>query len=186
MNNNFKDWESKYWQRRAEQKSAQTQGNTPEELPHYEPLHITQQREKQAAHRNSQAQDGWRDIDPITAMHMNQSAMAARGTGPSGQTVQLREGSVYYKKIDADAFGHTTTMVRTAGPVTGVENKEFELKQECNCYLIDNLQVVDLGSIEQSKMLKLVEVRAPFIGSLFVERSAIVTPLSNEKQLLKG
>ena len=98
MNNNFKDWESKYWQRRAEQKSAQTQGNTPEELPHYEPLHITQQREKRAAHRNSQTQDGWRDIDPITAMYMNQSAMAARGTGPSGQTVQLREGSVYYKR----------------------------------------------------------------------------------------
>lgn len=176
----MEDWEKKYWQQKVQQKSGQPQN--PQDLPHYEPAHITQDKQ-----RAQQAGDQWREIDPLTAMYTNQAGMASRGMGPQqAEVVQLREGAVYYRKVDAEGFGTTMPMVRSCGPIVGVVGKEFEKRQECHCYLIDNLQVVDLGDVNPQKMLRLVEVRAPFIGTVLVERSAVLDPASRGPKVLKG
>lgn len=172
------DWEKKYWA----QKMHQLQ-NKPQDLPHHEPAHITQDKQ-----RAQQAGNQWREVDPLTAMYTNAQGMAARGMGPQHpqQMVQLREGAIYYKKVDAEGFGTTMPMVRSCGPTVGVVGKDFEMRQECHCYLIDNLQVVDLGNINPQKMLRLVEVRAPFVGTILVERSAVLDPGGRGPKILKG
>jgi len=170
------DWEKKYWAQKVQQ--FQTK---PQDLPHYEPVHVTQDRQR--AH---QPGDQWREIDPLTAMYTNQQGMTSRGMGPQSQVVQLREGALYYRKVDAQAFGNTIPMVRSCGPAVGVNGKEFEMRQECQCYLIDNLEVVDLGNINPNKMLRLVEVRAPFIGTILVERSAVIDAGQKGPRILKG
>lgn len=172
----MEDWESKY----RRQKMQQLQ-NKSQNLPHYEPAHVAQDRL-----RTQIAGDQWKEIDPLTSMYMNQQNLSARGTGPQAQVVHLREGAFYYRKVEAQAFGNTTTMVRSCGPAVGVVGKEFEMRQECQCYLIDNLQVVDLGNIKSDKMLNLVEVRAPFIGTILVERNAVVDSSHRGPKILKG
>jgi len=172
----MEDWEKKYWA----QKMQQLQKN-PQELPHHEPAHIAQDRQ-----RAQQAGNHWREIDPLTAMYANQQGMTSRGMGPQVQVVHLREGVVYYKKVDVEGFGTTMPMVRSCGPAVGVVGREFEMRQECHCYLIDNLEVVDLGNVNPQKMLKLVEVRAPFIGTILVESSAVVAPGDRGPKILKG
>lgn len=170
------DWEKKYWAQKQQQLQQK-----PQDLPHYEPAHITQDKQ-----RALQANNQWREIDPLTAMFTNQQGLASRGMGPQVQMVHLREGTLYYRKVDATNFGTTMSMVRSCGPAVGVVGKDFEMKEECQCYLIDNMQVVDLGDINPQKMLRLVEVRAPFIGSILVERSAVLAASDRGPKVLKG
>jgi len=174
------DWERKYFERRAaQQQGQQPQGpRNPSDLPHFEPAHITQNRQR-AAQQGGQHNMGWQDIDVTSAMYSNADGLASRNMGPQAQAqqqVMLREGAIYYRAIQADGFGTTMPMVRNCGPVVGVVGKEFELRGETSCYLIDNMDVVDLANINPQKMLSLVEIRAPFLGTLLVEKNSIITP----------
>lgn len=175
------DWEAKYWQQRAQQ--IQRAKTNPESLPHYEPAHVTQ--DKQRTLRGNDG--GWQDIDPVTAMYTNAHGMASRGMGPQVQTVMLKPGTVYYKAVDASGFGNTMPLVRKCGPYyeNGV-NREFEMMQECRCYVIDNLNTVDLSNIDPKRLVQLVQVRAPFVGTILVERGAVISPSNRGPQVLKG
>jgi len=118
--------------------------------------------------------------------------MAIPGMVPSPQNasapmVMLREGARFYRAVQAEKWGHTQTMVRSGGEVQGVAGREFQLKGESQCYCIDNLPVVDLTQVNPQHMLNLVEVSAPFVGTILVERSAVVpVGRTGGPQLLKG
>jgi len=195
--NDVPEWEKKFWaerQRTAGQQRGQ-QPQRPEEMPHYEPLHITQDRQRNAhnPHHNPHAPtDQWRDVDAMSMMQSRQSGMAIPGMGPPPATagapmVTLREGARFYRAVQAEKWGHTQKMVRSGGAVQGVAGREFQLKGETQCYCIDSLPVVDLSQINPQYMMNLVEVSAPFIGTILVERSAVVpVGQAGGQQLLKG
>lgn len=166
------DWERKYWEKKQQQiQQGQQRPRNPQDLPHFEPAHVTQDRQR--AHN---AGNGWKEIDPLTSMYTNMDGMTSRGMGPQSKMVMVREGTLVYKAVQADGFGTTMPMVRSMGPAVGMVGKEFEMRGVTHCYLIDNLEVVDLSDINPQKMLHLVEVRAPFVGTLLVEKSAIIVP----------
>jgi hypothetical protein len=179
MSDHFEDWEKKYWQQKTQQ--AQQAKNNPQDLPHYEPAHVTQDKQ-----RAQQPSTGWIDVDPLTAMYTNADGMASRGMGPQVQTVTLREGAAYYRPVQADNFGSSVPMVRSCGSFNGVKGREFEMRSECQCYLIDNLEVVDLSQINPQRMLRLIEIRAPFIGTILVEERFLVCGGNDGPQILKG
>lgn len=171
------DWETKYWkqkQRQMQQRQGQ-QGHrgpqNPADLPHFEPAHVTQDRQRVQA-----PGDGWREVDPLTAMYTNMDGMNARGRGPQVQTVFLREGARVYRSVEAQGFGNTMPLVRYAGPAHDMSGKEFEMRGTTNCYVIDGMEVVDLSQVDDSKMVQLVEVKAPWVGTLLVEKNAIIVP----------
>jgi hypothetical protein len=171
------DWEAKYWQQRMNQIQQQQQ---PKQQPHYEPAHIAQQKMKPN-------NGGWNDVDPITAIYSNMDGLASRGMGPQTQTVLVKPGTVYYKAIQAEGFGTTMPLVRNCGPYSDGNMREFEMLSECRCYVIDNLPAVDLSNLEPTRLKQLVQVRAPFIGTILIERSAIISPsISGSPQVLKG
>lgn len=168
------DWETKYWQQKQQQMQQQgghRRPQNPQDLPHFEPAHVTQDRQR--AH---QVDNGWREVDPLTAMYTNMDGMNARGRGPQVQTVFIREGARMYRSVEAQGFGNTMPLVRFAGPAHDMTGKEFEMRGTTNCYVIDNMEVVDLSKIDDSKMVQLVEVKAPWVGTLLVEASAIIVP----------
>lgn len=175
------DWEAKYWQQRMQQ--IQKAKTNPESLPHYEPAHITQDKQRSVGNNGGQ----WQDIDPVTAMYTNMHGMAARGMGPQTQTVIIKPGTVYYKAVEASGFGNTMPLVRKCGPYhDNGANREFEMMQECKCYIIDNLNAVDLSNIDPKRLVQLVQVRAPFVGTILVERGAIAGASNRGPQVLKG
>ena len=179
------DWEKKYWAQRQQQLQKKSS-----ELPHFEPAHIAQDRMRaqQGAQPNPRDRfnGGWKDIDPATAMYTNQDGMAARGMGPQQQTVAVKEGCLYWRPVQSQGFGATMPMVRSCGPFVGASSKVFELKSECHCLCIDDMQVIDMGKVDQGKMLNLVEIRAPWIGSVLVRREDIVMPGEKGPRVLKG
>jgi len=177
------DWEKKYWERRAAQQQQGQPRVNPSDLPHFEPAHITQDRQRRG---QNNINNGWQDIDPTSAMYSNAAGLQSRGMGPqtNTQTVFLQEGAVYYKAVQTNGFGTTMPMVRNCGQAVGVVGREFEFHGETHCYLIDNMEVVDLGNINPQKMLNLVEIRAPFLGTLLVERNSIIDPRQVGPQVL--
>lgn len=189
-NDKIADWEKKFWDQKQQQHQHGHGTRRPEDLPHYEPLHVTQNRQRgEMPQQQRMPNDQWRDVDPMSARHMDQYGMATNAVRQpqSAPMVMLREGAVYYKAVQVESFGTTTPMVRNCGPLQGVAGREFELKQETHCYVIDNMAIVDLGNVDPSKMIRLVEVSAPFIGSLLVDESAIVPVTQGAgPQLLKG
>jgi hypothetical protein len=174
------DWEKKYWAQRQQQLQKQSS-----QMPHYEPAHIAQ--DKMRAINGAQQNGGWRDIDPLTAMYTNADGLASRGMGPQQQIVSVREGAQYWRPVQAESFGGTVPMVRSCGPFVGASNKTFEMKNECSCYCIDNLKVIDLGKVDQSQMLRLIEIKAPWIGTVLVRREDIVSNSGEQgPRVLKG
>lgn len=184
MSDDIPDWEKKYWAQKQQQKQSNAYTRmpptNPNELPHFEPAHVAADRQ-----RATQPTDGWRDIDPLTAMYTNVDGMASRGMGPQVQTVLLRPGTKYYKAVQADSFGTTMPLVRNCGVYSENVQREFEMRQECRCYCIDNLEAVDLSNPDPQRMIELVELRAPFVGTILVEKRAILAPAGGP-QLLKG
>lgn len=157
------DWEAKYWANRAAQLQQQQRPQpTRPQMP---------------------------EVD-VAGMLM-QRAMMQQPT--SGGSVYLREGANYYRQIqNPDGWGTTTTLIRSMGPLNGVNGKEFAIMGEMRAYCVDDLSAIDLSKINQEpgRMKDLVRVRAPFAGDLLVERSAIVNGGNNVsyggKTLLKG
>jgi hypothetical protein len=179
------DWESKYWAKKQQQMQQQGRPQAPrnpQDLPHFEPAHITQDKQ-----RATNPGNGWRDVDPLTAMYTNMDGMASRGMGTQHQAVMVRPGAKYYKAVQADSFGTTMPLVRMCGAYNENVTREFEMLSECRCYVIDNLQQVDLSKMEPGRMVELVQVRAPFVGTILVEKSSIVgAGSSGGPQILKG
>lgn len=118
------DWEKKYWERRQQQLLQKS-----EALPHYEPAHVTQDRQRALNNTNQ-----WKEIDPFTAMYTNQAGLSSRDMGPKVQVVQIKEGATYYKKVEGAEFGNTMPLVRNCGQASGIGGREFEMKSETNCY----------------------------------------------------
>ena len=134
----MKDWEKQYWAKKQQQMQGQGHGQrrprNPEDLPHFEPAHITQDRQRAQQKNNS-----WREIDPLTAMYINMDGMNARGRGPEAKIVFIREGARVYRSVEAQGFGNTMPIVRFAGPANNMSGKEFEMRGKTNCYVIDNM-----------------------------------------------
>jgi len=145
------DWEAKYWANRAaqlQQQRPQYQQPTRPQVP---------------------------EID-VAGMLM-QRAMMGQQPMMGTSAVYLREGVNYYRQIqNNDGFGTTTALIKSMGPLNGVNGKEFTIMGELRAYCVDNLSTIDLSKIneEPQRMLDLVRVRAPFVGDLLVERSAII------------
>jgi hypothetical protein len=120
-------------------------------------------------------------------MYTNQDGLASRGMGPPPtQVVTIREGALYWRPVAAESYGTTMPMVRSCGPFVGASSKTFELRSEVHCYCIDNMKVVDLSRVDQGQMLNLIEVRAPFIGTVLVRKEDVITPGNNRTRVLKG
>lgn len=180
------DWEKEFWKRKQQQlknKQANPEQDpnaftrpppsNPDELPHFDPNDLYKQMANQSA-EGQPSPDGWKDIDPMTAMFANQDALAARGTGPQTQPVMVKEGATHYRPVDAQNFGTTMPLAKNCGPLSGISGREFEMKGETNVYVIDGMNVVDMENLDPSRTKKLVEVSSPFMGKILVDRSAIV------------
>lgn len=159
------DWEAKYWANRAAQLQQQPQ------RPQY--------------HQPTRPQ--MPEVD-VASMLMQRAMMAQQ---PTGGAVYLREGANYYRQIqNNDGFGTTTPLIKSMGPLNGVNGKEFAIMGEMRAYCVDDLPTIDLSKINQEpgRMKDLVRVRAPFAGDLLVERSAIANGggMYQGKNILKG
>jgi hypothetical protein len=156
------DWESKYWANRAAQ--------------------LQQQKVQQPLRPQVPEVD-------VASMLM-QRVMNAQQPMMGTTAVYLREGVNYYRQIqNNDGFGTTTPLIKSMGPLNGVNGKEFAIMGELRAYCVDNLSTIDLSKINEQpqRMLDLVRVRAPFVGDLLVERSAIINNVGNGgRGILKG
>jgi len=196
MSNDIPEWEKKYWADKQQQQQGGQPGHPSQERPHFEPVHVTQDRERNAHNpqHNPHAPTGqWQDVDAMSMMRNNQQGgMAIPGMSPPPASegtpmVMLREGAKFYRAVQAEKWGHTQMMVRSGGEVQGVAGREFQLKGESQCYCIDSLPVVNLSQVYPQLMINLVEVSAPFMGTILVERSAVVPVTHNAgPQLLRG
>ena len=74
------------------------------------------------------------------------------------------------------------------GQITNVSGREFELRGPSRGYVIDGLNIIDAGKINESpeRFVSLVKVRAPFIGDIFVESSAVIESFGNQRSVLRG
>lgn len=155
------DWEIKYWANRAAQMQQQRPQPTRPQVP---------------------------EVD-VAGMLMQRAMM---GQQPSGHSIYLREGANYYRQIqNNDGFGTTTPLIRSMGQLNGVNGKEFAIMGELRAYCVDHLSTIDLSKIneEPQRMKNLVRVRAPFVGDILVERSAIINSHNvgdGSRTILKG
>lgn len=176
------EWEKKYWANREAQ-LAQKKATAPASQagPRFAPV---------------PQMNNYPEIDPIRAM---QQKMAndmmygpSNGGGSTGQrSVFLREGADYYAHLKGSSgFGSTIPLIRGLGKLSGVMGKEFVIISESvRCYKIDGLPVVDLGKANEQpeRYGTYVQVRAPFIGDILVEKNAIIeTQYNSGRQLLRG
>ena len=163
-----------YWKKRAA------------ELPHFDAAHTNQNVRvpeiPQAAPQVPQSGD----ID-LTAVlqqrlqqqqHMGPTPSADMGhyQGPPVNVCMVRENVEAYRQIQSQSFGTTTPLVIKVGPLNGVGGREFENKGLVKCYLVDNMQTIDLAEMSEhpERMIRLVQISAPFIGTLLVPEHAIV------------
>lgn len=179
------DWEKKYWSLKQQQKQNNSYTRmppaNPNDLPHYEPAHITNNKQRFSQQQHS---NGWREIDPIGAMYANMERLQ---NNLQSQVVFLRPGVKYYKSVQSNSFGSTMPLVKDCGVYNESNQKEFEMKNTCKCYIIDNLNTVDLSNLDPNRLVELVELRAPWIGSILVEKRYIIQARTNNgPQILKG
>jgi len=182
------EWEKQYWQNRQAQGTGvpQQPAPTPVRQPHV---------------------GGSGDID-LTQMLaqrlMSQQATVGIGFGnhampPQHQGVQqrvcfLKEGTQGYRIVSSD-FGTDIPLVISSGPITGITGRQFENKGLKRCFLVDSHSSMVGASIDLSKMnespekfIHLVQVSAPFLGTVLVPESCVVkmnnTPTG--AQVLRG
>lgn len=187
----MQDWEKKYWTDRASK------------LPHYKAAHELGGGNIQPSHHHHQPQhaqhslDGTQDITSILQQRLANSVMNQQiSSGVSGRVCFVKEGVQAYRLLPTDGFGSTVPLVIPIGPVTGMTGKQFENKGPKRCFVVDNSagSYVDLTEITNhpEKMMTLVQLNAPFVGSIMVLESSVI-PLdgsggSNNPQnrVLKG
>lgn len=161
----MQDWEKKFWQQRQQQV---------------------------AATKASQQQQGNQSCVDITDKLQGrlQAAMVSSRQGSGGTTANLVEGMPYYTKINSQNFGHTATLFKSAGIISGPTSKNVTAKKEVSGIVVDGLSVVDLGKLQENPLpnITLIEVSVPFVGVFFVQREAVVQAGSGGtgRGLLKG
>ncbi len=82
-----------------------------------------------------------------------------------------------YRSIDANGFGATAVFVIPNGQAPqDFSTKQFDYKPEAaSCYLMENqMQLIDMGKLNEKQALRLVRVSAPFYGSFFVQECNII------------
>jgi hypothetical protein len=187
------DWEKKYWNNRLQQKM--TQASTPSAQPHFEPAHVTQARmrgqDPNQMLRNLGVQiDGMSNMDDprVQASRQLSGQLSARDQSPEGQVVMLREGARYFRQISMEAFGVSIPLLRSMGQANNLAGRQFELRGASRGYIVDGLNVIDAGKMNESpeRFVNLVKIRAPFIGDIFVENSSIIHANGQQKGILKG
>ena len=172
------DWEAKYWANRAAQIA-----NNPSP-PTNSPL------------RSSPPPSRDREIDAGEIFSQNRM-MQQTHSGRNGGAVSvfLREGFDYYRLVPNPAgFGTTVPLIRHVGKISQVQGKEFVMRQEVRGWCIDaSSPAIDLAKMNEQpeRMLSLVEVEAPFVGTLLVPREALVEIRSPHnvhggREVLKG
>ena len=187
------DWEKKYWANRLQQKAAGHQQTS--QQPHYDPLHVTQARTRgqdpnQLIRSLGVQIDGLSNLDDPRVMASREASgqFSARDNIPGAKVVMLREGARYFRQVQSEAYGVSIPLLRSMGQITNVSGREFELRGPSRGYVIDGLNIIDAGKINESpeRFVSLVKVRAPFIGDIFVESSAVIESFGNQRSVLRG
>jgi hypothetical protein len=189
------DWEKKYWANRLQQKtSGQHQQQMPQQ-PHYEPLHVTQARLKgqdpnQLMRSLGVQIDGFSNMDDPRVMASREitGQLSARDQVTGAKVVMLREGARYFRQVQSEAYGVSIPLLRSMGQITNATGREFELRGPSRGYIIDGLNVIDAGKMNESpeRFVSLMKVRAPFIGDIFVESSAVIESFNGGRTILRG
>ena len=196
MSNKYPEKERAYWEKRAQ------------DLPHFEPAHKQQQQQQppQQQPTQPQHQGGYGDVDLTAALArraMQQQTQPHQmqqpryqGSPPQQQqqapqrTAYIRENSETYRVVDHQGFGTAKTLAMHTGPLNNnMVGREFEIKGQVECYLVDGTSPIDLGKMSEhpGKLIRLVKLSAPFIGDILVPESAIVRSHQNSgAQLLRG
>jgi hypothetical protein len=188
------DWEKKYWANRLQQKTSGQNQQMPQQ-PHYEPLHVTQARTRgqdpnQLIRSLGVQIDGFSNMDDprVAASRELTGQLSARDQVPGGKVVMLREGARYFRQVQSEAYGVSIPLLRSMGQITNVTGREFELRGPSRGYVIDGLNVIDAGKMNESpeRFVSLIKVRAPFVGDIFVESSAVIESFNGQRSILRG
>lgn len=188
------DWEKKYWANRLQQKTS-GQHQQMSQQPHYEPLHVTQARTRgqdpnQLMRSLGVQIDGFSNMDDprVAASRELTGQLSARDQVPGGKVVMLREGARYFRQVQSEAYGVSIPLLRSMGQITNVTGREFELRGPSRGYVIDGLNVIDAGKMNESpeRFVSLIKVRAPFVGDIFVESSAVIESFNGQRSILRG
>jgi len=185
------EWERKFWADRAAK------------LPHYKAAHELggeQNGTVGSVPRGQVPQNNGGVVDVTSALQQRLASSAMNQQmspgGVAGRVCFVREGVQAYRLLPTDGFGSTVPLVIPIGPVSGMTGKQFENKGPKRCFVVDNAMgtKVDLSEITNhpEKMMTLVQLNAPFVGSIMVLESSVI-PLdgsggSNNPQnrILKG
>lgn len=174
-----------YWKKRAE------------DMPHFTPAH-TDQQNIQLPNVPQPPNGGEIDLTARLQQRLQQQPQMnppvqnrdmPHYSGPTANVCMVRENITAYRQVQSQSFGSTTPLVIGIGPLNGVAGKQFENKGLVSCYLVDNMQTIDLAEMSEhpERMIRLVQISAPFIGTLLVPESAIVSSTSNQgAQILRG
>ena len=177
-----------------------------DELPHYEPAHVTQnksldsvldnipglppQPDRNPASQNPRSQNngGWKDVDVGQISNRLIQKKLYQQETPSQQqatVVTLREGHDCFRQLNMPA---DISLAIHAGPLSGISGREFEFKGIKQFYILKNQhEPVDLSTIDRTKLIKLAVVSAPFVGTLLVSENAVITTSNKRtRELLKG
>lgn len=84
---------------------------------------------------------------------------------------QLIEGRSFFSLLQAPS---PVPLVRQGGALRGVGGRQFQIEGVSTCYCIDGLRTVDLQSPDPKRMMTLVKVSAPLLGTFMVPESAIL------------
>jgi len=178
-----------------------------EELPHYEPAHVTQKRSLEDTLKsipglpapNPQytpppptSDGGWINADGDLFNHLmarriqqgtQQPNLGQNTISNSAPTVLVREGHKMFRRLEAAS---EVPIALCVGQVNGVSGREFEYKGIQRFYLLENQnEVVDISNLNPQKMINLAVVCAPFIGTLLVPENAIIKQQGSGPKILK-
>lgn len=182
MSNDIPEWEKKYWADRAAK------------MPHYKPAHETQNNISVQGYTQPHIPNNG-IVDVTSALQQRIAQQASMASAHTANVCMVKEGSRAFRMLPTDGFGTTVPLVVDMGPLTNVAGKQFENKGYKRCFLVDNNNIghtVDLSEMsnQPDKFLNLIQLNAPFIGSIFVSEQSMVeinqTQNNHNKNLLKG
>jgi hypothetical protein len=99
------------------------------------------------------------------------------------QVCVLVEGHRFFNPLQVQGFASTMPIVRTAGQLSNVRNQQFQVKGMRQCYVVDGLPRIDLQNQDPRRFINLVEVYAPFMGTILVPQEAIMMGDSSQQLL---
>lgn len=134
------------------------------------------------------------EVDASALMAQRVMAQAAQPVGPThgampghamvtgqqqgqqgGRVCQLMEGHVFYSAMNLQGgFASPTPLVRRGGQIQGLNGRQFTVEGTAQCYVVDGLQTVDLSRMEPQRLVTLVRVSAPLLGTFMVPQEAVM------------